>query len=501
VQHQPSDRRPAEEYSFRHILIQEAAYRAIPKSLRAELHHRFADWLEYVCWEPATARPEILGYHLEQSVRHLSELRPAEVQSSPLPRRAAGHLETAGRAADDRDDALAAVNLLIRAAALLPGDDAALARLYTSLGTALTEAGQLAKAMTTLDDAQRIAAAHGDEGQRAHARAQALLSDLKLMPNRAAIQIAQALPELRAEFARGQDEQGLCLALRLEAAVYWIHGRSAAAEEAWRHAAEYARRANDRRQLTEILGWLASAALWGPTPAAEGIRRCAAYLDEVGNHPRGQVVILNHLAGLYALQDQAETAHATLSRARSYLDALGPTMTTAVTQPAAFVAMLAGDPATAEMHLRFAYEALSLMGEKDNLATAAALLARAIAAQGQTRYGEASRLVELSLETAAGEDLVTEIIGQGLSARMLADQGRHAEAAGLAASAVALAARTDLLSQHADALLDLAHVLVASGRFTEAQAAVTQAIDLYQRKGNLPGARESLGYLTRYARI
>jgi predicted ATPase len=48
VHHDPSDRRPREEYSFRHILILEAAYRAIPKSLRAELHHRFADWLEYV---------------------------------------------------------------------------------------------------------------------------------------------------------------------------------------------------------------------------------------------------------------------------------------------------------------------------------------------------------------------------------------------------------------------------------------------------------------------
>ena len=499
VQHQPSDRRPGEEYSFRHILIQEAVYRTIPKSLRAELHERFADWLEYVFWEPATARPEILGYHLEQSVRYLSELRPAEARSSPLPRRAAHHLETAGRAADDRDDALAAVNLLVRAAALLPRDDAALARLYTSLGAALTEAGQLDKAMTTLDDAQRVAAANGDAGQQAHARAQALLSGLKLLPNRAAVQIAQALPELRAEFARGPDEQGLCLTLRLEAAVYWIHGRSAAAEEAWRRAAEYARQTNDRRQLTEILGWLASAALWGPTPAAEGIRRCADYLDEVGNHPRGQVVILNHVAGLYAMQDQADRAHAALSRAKSYLDTLGPTMTAAVTQPAAFVALLAGDPAAAETHLRFAYESLSLMGEKDNLATAAALLARAIAAQGQSRYDEAGQLVALSLETAAGEDLVTEIIGQGLSARMLADGGRHAKAAEFASAAVALAARTDLLSQHADALLDLAHVLAAAGRFPEARAAATQALDLYQRKGNLPGARESLGHLTRYA--
>ena len=61
------------------------------------------------------------------------------------------------------------MNLLVRAAALLPGDDPALARLYTSLGAALTEAGQLEKAKATLDDAQRIAANSGDEGQRAHA--------------------------------------------------------------------------------------------------------------------------------------------------------------------------------------------------------------------------------------------------------------------------------------------------------------------------------------------
>ena len=57
VQHDPSDRRPRQEYSFRHILIQEAAYRAIPKALRAELHHRFADWLEYVLWERGYRTP------------------------------------------------------------------------------------------------------------------------------------------------------------------------------------------------------------------------------------------------------------------------------------------------------------------------------------------------------------------------------------------------------------------------------------------------------------
>jgi tetratricopeptide (TPR) repeat protein len=222
---------------------------------------------------------------------------------------------------------------------------------------------------------------------------------------------------------------------------------------------------------------------------------CEDYLDEVGNHRRGQAVILKHMAGLYAMQDKFEAARATLGRAESYLDILGPTMTAAVTQPAAFIAMLDGDPATAETHLRFAYESLSLMGEKGNLGTAAAELARAIAAQGGQRYDEADQLIVISQEAAAGEDLVTQIIGQGLSARMQADRGRHFEATELASSAVALAAQTDLLSQHADALLDLAHVLAAAGRFPGAHAAATEALDLYQRKGNLPGIRESLGHL------
>jgi DNA-binding SARP family transcriptional activator len=499
VQHLPPDRSPAEQYSFRHILIQEAAYRAIPKSVRAELHHRFADWLEYVVWEPAAQRAEILGYHLEQSVRYRNELRPAEAQPSPLSRRAAIHLETAGRAAHERGDALAGVNLLVRAAALLPPEDPVLARLYTSLGTASTEAGQLEKARATLDHAQRIAAANGDHGQHAHARVQALLLDLKVDPNGAAMEISRALPELFREFERSQDELGLCRTLQLQAALHWSHAKSAAAEDAWQRAAGYARRVNDRRQLTEILGWLASAALWGPTPASEGIRQCEDYLDEIGNHPSGQAVVLRHMAGLYAMQDNAATAHATLNRAKTLLDDLGPTMTAVLTEPAAFIAMLAGDPATAETHLRLEYESLDRMGEKGYLATTAALLARAIAAQDQNRYDEASHLITISQEAGAGEDLSAQIICQGLSARILAYRGHHAEAGKLADSAVALAAQTDLPSQRADTLLDYAQVLAAAGRVPEAHAAATQALDLYQRKGNLPGARESRRYLAQYA--
>jgi ATP/maltotriose-dependent transcriptional regulator MalT len=161
--------------------------------------------------------------------------------------------------------------------------------------------------------------------------------------------------------------------------------------------------------------------------------------------------------------------------------------------------MLAGDPATAEMHLRSEYESLKQMGEKGILAITAALLAKAIVAQGERRYDEATQLIAISQEAGAGEDLSAQIMCQGLSARILADHGHHAEAVELASSAATLAAQTDLLSPRADVLLDLAEVLAASGHVSEARAVATQALDLYQRKGNLPGTRESLRYLTRYA--
>ena len=92
------------------------------------------------------------------------------------------------------------------------------------------------------------------------------------------------------------------------------------------------------------------------------------------------------------------------------------------------------------------------------------------------------------------------MVSQGLSARLLANhRQQYGYAEQLARSAAALGAQTDLLSERADTLLDLAHVLAAADRLSEAHDADMEALDLYRRKGNLPGSRESRRYLTRYA--
>src|SRR4051812_20428936 len=64
-------------YRFRHILIRDAAYDALPKASRAELHARFADWLEEHGAD-LVERDEIIGYHLEQAYRYRAELGPVD---------------------------------------------------------------------------------------------------------------------------------------------------------------------------------------------------------------------------------------------------------------------------------------------------------------------------------------------------------------------------------------------------------------------------------------
>src|SRR6185312_8189218 len=98
-------------FRFRHMLIRDAAYDALPKAVRAELHERFAGWLEQRAAD-LVELDEIVGYHLEQAARFREELG----QPDPtLAARAAQRLAVAGRRALWLGDEPAAAALLERA--------------------------------------------------------------------------------------------------------------------------------------------------------------------------------------------------------------------------------------------------------------------------------------------------------------------------------------------------------------------------------------------------
>ena len=126
-------------YRFAHILVRDAAYDAMSKELRAELHVRFVEWLERIAAERLSELEEIVAYHLERAALYRRELGLAEGEAA---NRAAELLARSGERAYDRGDVPAARSLLGRATALLAIGDAMRVRLLPMLGAALFAQGE-----------------------------------------------------------------------------------------------------------------------------------------------------------------------------------------------------------------------------------------------------------------------------------------------------------------------------------------------------------------------
>ena len=73
IRQERSDLAETDAMAFRHLLIRDAAYDAVPKSCAGGVHERFAAWLDDAAG--SLGEPdEIVGYHLEQAYRYRAEL-------------------------------------------------------------------------------------------------------------------------------------------------------------------------------------------------------------------------------------------------------------------------------------------------------------------------------------------------------------------------------------------------------------------------------------------
>ena len=144
--------------------------------------------------------------------------------------------------------------------------------------------------------------------------------------------------------------------------------------------------------------------------------------------------------------------------------------------------------ATAERELRAGYETLREMGETLASADIVAKLAQAHYVQGE--YEEALHFSEVSEQAAGPEDLSPQVQWRAVRAKLLARRGEPELGVALAEEAVELAARTDFLVLHGDALLDLAETLRLAGELAAARPRAEEALALYERKGAaVPAAR------------
>ena len=486
-----------EAYHFRHVLIRDAAYRSLSKYSRAELHERFAAWLEKKSEGHLPEFDEIVGYHFEQAFKYRVGLDSNDPLAAPLAALAAPRLEAAARRALSRSHLSSAISLLQRLCVapphLLPPDDARRRTLLAELGRALIECGRLAEAERILRDAEQLAGAANDELVGSHVLVEQQFLRLLRVEEGGTQQAARATTLVIPVFIRHKDDLGLCRARRLEALLDWNEARAEAAADAWKRAAFHARRAGDQHAYNEILTWIASSLWFGPTPASNGIRRCKTMLKKVHDSPESEAAILRHLGGLYGMVGRFELARQLLATSNAAYAELGFELDAAMSQNEAVVELLAGNPAAAEESLRPGFQALEEMGERMFRSTTAAFLARAVLELG--RDEEAEELAELSARLASEGDLLSQVLWRGVRARVLARRAQFDEAEVLARAAVAFAQTTDFINHRADALLDLAQVLRASLRVDGAVAAAREALHLYELKGNRVSASATRSWL------
>ena len=464
-------------FRFRHLLIRDAAYDALPKGVRADLHERFAYWLEERGAD-LVELDEILGHHLEQAARYKLEL---ERPDALLAERAAERLAAAGRRALGRGDDRAAASLLERALGLtrpLRLDihlEVDLADAHVAdPRTAARIAAHAAERASTLDDAPA-----GLLGRVVSARYRHEFEDAT---NELDALAHEAVPVL--ELA--DDNAGLA---HVWAALAELANHRGFWDEITRNrerALEYARKAGQPAQTAGPLG-AAYQFVLGSEPADALLGKLEELLPSVA-HPG---LTLNR-ARLLAMLDRPAEARALALQGSERLREL--TGEEGGENYLAEIATLAGDDNAAADYLRVFCDRLETHHRLNNLSTYAPMLGRSLCTLG--RHDEAELLAEQGRTLGHEEDLLTQALWRQTQGRVLAHRGRSGEAEALAREAVAVTERTNGLNYQGDALCDLAEVLTADGRADEAAAALEQALDRYERKRNLAMARrvrEQLG--------
>jgi DNA-binding SARP family transcriptional activator len=472
-----------DQLRFHHILIRDVAYRSTPKALRSELHERFAGWIS----QRGEGFDEFLGFHLEQAVHYRRELGHPDEDARPLAARAGEHLAIAGRQALSRGDPNAGARLLTRSAEQFEFSGDRRPDVLLELGSALSESGDFRGAERVLQASLEQACAAGAESTSARVLIELSYQRALVDPTEGVDEMLDVAERAIQVFERDADDGGLARAWMHVAEVHWTRSRCAEMEEVLERALTHAERAGERRQRSRILSDLARATVIGPRSVGDGIDRCNRILERAGDDVPLRAVAETMLAVLEAMSGRFDDARHRWQSSMSRLEDFGLSVTVAILQMyRVFVELLAGTPDRAVPSVTEAYSVLERTGERRRLATTAALLGRLLYVQGN--LGECDRYSRIAQEGASRDDVVTQVLWRGTRGKLLARGGEPSAADDLVCSAVAMAADTDFLMLHGDALCDRAEVLVATGALEPAAAILERAVEVYARKGNVVSA-------------
>jgi len=472
-----------EGFRFRHLLIRDAAYEALPKATRAELHERFAEWLS---GHDLVESDEIVGYHFEQAHRYRAELDGSDAALPRLAARASACLATAGRGALERGDFDAGRSLFRRATNLLPDDDEARLALAPDYADALAESSS-DEAWNVLLQARYAV----DPETRAHV-AVSLAAMSRNTGDASSLEETEAWrDEAQAVFEASGDAYGLARYWWSVALDRWNRLRVQEAADAGERALAHLEHAGERgvRLRGMIRSRLGTTYLAGPMQVDEALERVQALR---AHEQRLLAAAWSSVdaARLYAMKGEIGRARALWRDARQvYVDAGLPMTAATFAQGGAEIAFREGDLHGEEAVLRDSLQILEGIGERGFYSSQALWLA-------ECRYRAGAEDTEIeewcakARETTAADDLVNfvwlDIVGGLLHAR----RGEAEQAEQRSRRAVALAETGDFHNALSTSLAYLAEVLALSSRREEAAEVAAEAFEIFEAKGDVAGCAQ-----------
>jgi DNA-binding SARP family transcriptional activator/tetratricopeptide (TPR) repeat protein len=464
--------RDNDRVQFRHVLIRQAAYQSMTRSDRAELHERFADWLEAGAPETPPDLDEIAGYHLQQAAE---QRRAIGLDAATLALRAGDRLANAGERAVRRADLPAAERFLSSARALLPTDHPRRAIVTQRLAETGLPLGHHRQSQQLLGEMIEDARTKGDRSSELYARLERARVQLLVGPDPVPLEaLRREADEAWAFFTETEDEGGMAQAAFLSAFAEERAGNIAAMEQRYRTSLVHADRSGQMREMLGARWMVAHALVLGTVAVPEAIDQCGALLSIQEFEVPGVRLALGLLVGMAGRFDEAREMHERASRMIEEQMRVRR-LSKFVALSRATVEVMAGDLPAAERELRAALEIDRAIGkERDDLSQTAARLALVLSRQG--RDEEAGEMAALAAEAAPAESAAAQALCRAARARATASTE-------LARKAVALSPE-GMPNLRADLLVELASVLRGHRDEAGAGAALARAAGLYQRKGN-----------------
>jgi class 3 adenylate cyclase/tetratricopeptide (TPR) repeat protein len=476
-------------YRFTHVLLRDAAYGAMSKQLRAELHEAFFAWLQRVAPERAGELEEILAYHLERSALYRAELGIPD--DSHTGQRAAELLARSGTRAYDRGDVTAAQSLLSRALALLPPGDPIRVRALPLLAAAMLDAAAgMERALGLVAQAIEESRVAEDRAAELSAWAMHRLVSLQSVPDTDSRGVRRELETRGPEIERLGDGRALVYLRRLELAIALTE--MVALDTAAERLLAAARATGDRPSALQAMLFLTASATFGSTSVDEALLMTQGQFRALAQGPVEDAAVDDIEGLLRAMGSDFDEGRRLTRKARDTFEEFGLGLTAlGMARDQALVETYAGNVAAAERLLRPACDALRLAGETGVLSTMVAELAEALYVLG--RYAEAEEASRESERLAQPSDAASQGGWRGVRAKLLARRGEADEALSLVREAIEWAGTRP--EELGNAYANLAEIWRLGGVADHAAEALHRALAMYEQKGIVPLAQRMRGRL------